>query len=31
MPYEISELPFEKIAADIMTYNLTNYLVIVDY
>lgn len=29
--HEIPELPFEKIAADIMTYNLTNYIVVVDY
>jgi len=29
--HEIPELPFEKVAADIMTYNLTNYIVLVDY
>jgi len=29
--HEIPELPIEKIAADIMTYNLTNYIVVVDY
>jgi len=29
--HEIPELPFEKIAADIMTYNLTNHIVVVDY
>lgn len=31
IPHEVLELPFEKIAADIITYNLCSYIVVSDY